>query len=378
MEKNDSTQGLLGGFQAVFDNLSIDDHDDENVKLVEESNDDIDDEELERLTASAKTGSSKTSDKKDEDEIEKDLEDNKDSTKNNKKEDNIEEHDDDESSNESEYVGQLFDAMSEQLGWEFDEDEEKPKNVEDLISYFQDVIEENSTPQYANDQVKELDEFVRNGGDITKYFQTIANIDYDNVDLSEESTQKTVLKEFLLEKGYTDKQISKKIEKYEDAGILEDEATDAAEAMKDIKQDKYEKLLENQRKEKAAAEEMNLEFYNSVVHEIKGLNDVRGIKIPEKDKKVLMEYIFKADANGVTGYQKDYSKSVKNLIESAYFTMKGDTLVDTAKKIGNTSALNTLKQNLKSSGIGKGTRKVSTSSAEPFWGLASQLLRKPN
>jgi len=35
--------------------------------------------------------------------------------------------------------------------------------------------------------------------------------------------------------------------------------------------------------------------------------------------------LFKSDANGVTQYQKDWQKDVKkNLIESAYFMMKGD------------------------------------------------------
>ena len=57
------------------------------------------------------------------------------------------------------------------------------------------------------------------------------------------------------------------------------------------------------------------------------MDSIYGIEIPEKDKRALLEYIFKPDAEGVTKYQKDYAKSLKNLITSAYFTMKGDSFV---------------------------------------------------
>ena len=66
--------------------------------------------------------------------------------------------------------------------------------------------------------------------------------------------------------------------------------------------------------------------------EIKSLKDVRGIAIPDKDKRTLIDYILKPDADGRTKYQKDYAKGgVKNLIESAYFTMNADKLLAAAK-----------------------------------------------
>ena len=88
----------------------------------------------------------------------------------------------------------------------------------------------------------------------------------------------------------------------------------------------------------------------------------------------MLNYIFKADANGRTQYQKDYSKSVKNLIESAYFTMKGDLLIDTAKKLGTSSAIKNLKNSLRSTGVSKGTRKVNTTSSNSIFSRAVQLL----
>jgi hypothetical protein len=58
----------------------------------------------------------------------------------------------------------------------------------------------------------------------------------------------------------------------------------------------------------------------------------------------LYDYITKTDADGLTQYQKDFNNNiVNNLIESAYFTMKGDALLNTAKRNGKTSAADKLR-----------------------------------
>lgn len=276
--------------------------------------------------------------------------------------------------NEGIQVTAFFDAVAEEMGLEVEEGEDKPSTVEELCEYFREMIEENSTPEYASEEVAQLDEFVRNGGKLEDYFKAAPAIDYETFDTTIEENQKRIVRELLAAKGFNDKQITRKIEKYEDAGILEDEAEDALEAMKDIAEERKEQLLAQQKKENEQRVERQQRFVDDVVTNIKSLKDIRGIAIPEKDKKALLNYIFKADADGLTQYQKDYSKSVKNLIESAYFTMKGDTLLDTAKKIGTSSAIKTLKQSLKNTGSSKNSKKVHTSSPNSIWSIAARSL----
>lgn len=276
--------------------------------------------------------------------------------------------------NEGIQVTAFFDAVTEEMGLEVEEGEDKPSTVEELCEYFREMIEENSTPEYASEEVAQLDEFVRNGGKLEDYFKAAPAIDYETFDTTIEENQKRIVRELLAAKGFNEKQITRKIEKYEDAGILEDEAEDALEAMKDIAEERKEQLLAQQKKENEQRVERQQRFVDDVVTNIKSLKDIRGIAIPEKDKKALLNYIFKADADGLTQYQKDYSKSVKNLIESAYFTMKGDTLLDTAKKIGTSSAIKTLKQSLKNTGSSKNSKKVHTSSPNSIWSIAARSL----
>lgn len=280
-----------------------------------------------------------------------------------------------ESTDETTIVTGFFDSLSEKLGWDDIEDDDKPKTVEDLIDYFNDVIEENSVPQYASEEVEQLDKFVKNGGNLRDYFSIDNEIDLDDIDLEDESNQKLVLKEFLKEKGFNTKQIEKKLTKYEEAGILEDESQDAAEALKDIRESKKQQLLKDQENAAKLAAQRQQEYFDTVVNEIKGMDNIRGVKIPERDKQTLLEYIFKPTSDGMTKFQKDWSKSVKNLIESAYFTMKGDTLVKAAEVQGQNAAINKFKNSLNRTGVSRKTKKQDNTSTESMWNSFARRLR---
>lgn len=336
----------------------------EKEEIEEDETEDVDDVEEQEEPTETKPKKSK---KKPESKVDED--------------DNTEEVEDNDTSDDNkseEVIVNFFDSLSEQLGWDDVDDEEKPKTAEELIEYFRDVIEENSVPNYASEEVEKLDEFVRNGGNLKDYFSIDADLDLDNIEVEDnEINQKLIVKEFLKEKGFSTKQIEKKITKYEDAGILEDEATDALEALRDIKAERKEKLLEQQQKQAREAEKQQQEFFQNVVSEIKGMNSIYGIDIPEKDKRALLEYIFKPDANGVTKYQKDYAKSLKNLITSAYFTMKGDSLITIAKQKGRKDALDNFKNSLRGNGVSKKSKKqiINNDSTSTIWDTFARQLR---
>lgn len=399
-------KNTLNGFEAILESLNPNvganktkeiDNIDNEFDAVEE----LTDEELEALRG--KTSKKSTNNKEDEEEEEDDVDgkgeedddietnepsktkkSSKKTTKTDKDNDTVDEKgeeddiDPDDGTTSEELIVNFFDSLSEQLGWSDVEDEDKPKTAEDLIEYFKDVIEENSVPQYASEEVEKLDEFVRNGGNLKDYFSIDADIDLDNIEVEDnEINQKLVVKEFLKEKGFSAKQIDKKITKYEDAGILEDEAVDALEALKDIKAERKEKLLEEQQKSAREAQKQQQTFFNNVVSEIKGMDSIYGIEIPEKDKRALLEYIFKPDAEGVTKYQKDYAKSLKNLITSAYFTMKGDSLITIAKQKGKKDALDNFKNSLRGSGVTKKSRRqvINNDSTSTIWDTFARQLR---
>lgn len=366
---------------VVNNNTSINDSD-----IIDGASEELTEEELEALT---KKGKGSSNDDKDAKQDKKEDKDNKqdpddDSSKDDKDNKNDKVDDDTvidtdnqaDDDTEDNAVATFFEALSDKMGWELDEDEEIPQTPEELVEYFQEVIEENSVPQYASEEVEALDKFVKNGGNLKDYFQIDGELDLEDFEIEDnEVNQKLVIKEFLKEKGFSSKQIDKKLTKYEDAGLLEDEATDALEALRDIREQKKQQLLEEQEKSASELKKRQQEYFNSVVTEIKGMDNIRGIKIPQKDKQALLEYIFKPTADGKTQYQKDYSKSVKNLLESAYFTMKGDTLLKAAKSEGSTAAINKFKSSLSKTGVSRKTRRQDNTSTESMWDSFARQLR---
>lgn len=385
----------LGGFKAVLDSF-IPNPDggfrnsnvDENVNVNADEFESLDDEELEDIknnNIEVKNKKEKPVEEQDTEEEEIEEEDIEDKSKRKpgrpRKEETIEEETEEEEevedNNEENVVTNFFDAVAEKLNWEFEEGEDKPKNVDELINYFQNVIEENSKPEYSSEEVEALDNFVKQGGDLKKYLTIDAELDLDDIDIEDETNQKLVVKQLLKEKGFSTKKIDKLVSRYEEAGLLEDEAQDALEDLKEIKEERKKQLLEDQKKAYREQLQRQQQFYDNVVSEIKGLKNIRGITVPEKDKKVLMDYILKPDTDGKTKYQKDYAKGgVKNLIESAYFTMNADKLIEAAKREGNNSAIDKFRRSLKSSSITTKSRKQATGSDDdPIWFSAARQLR---
>lgn len=385
MEKN-----TLNGFEAMFDSLTPNvggkgrnEEEQDLMDVLGGAGEELTDEELEELkNPKTKKTTKKVEEEVEEEEEEEEVEEPKPAKKATKKVEPVEEQEEieeeEEDNAQESVVTGFFDSLAETIGWDEVDEKEKPKTVEDLIKYFKEVIEENSTPQYSNEEIQKLDEFVRNGGKLVDYLSIDADIDFESLDIEDEDNQKLIVKEFLKEKGINIKSIEKKLAKYEEAGLLEDEATDALEALREIKTQRKEELLAEQQKKAEKAQKEQQEFFGNVVKEIKGMDSIHGLNIPEKDKKDLLEYIFKPDSNGQTKYQKDYSKSLKNLITSAYFTMKGDALIDVAKKKGKRDALDNFKNSLSAgSGVNKRSKRqvTDTGSESTIWNTFARQLR---
>lgn len=282
---------------------------------------------------------------------------------------------------EEELVDAFADLFADELGWKFD-DGEKPKDIKGIVKYMQDIIEANSEPRYASDEIKELDDFVKNGGNVKNFLKSVysEDIDTDKIDITKEFNQKAVIRKNLRDKGYSEVRIEKLVNRYEETGSLEDEAADSLSEIKETEEKTKAKLLETQKKQADQQVKEQLNFVQSVEKTIKNSADIRGLALSDKDKTALLEYIFKPEKDGMTKYQKDYNSDIKHLVESAYFTMKRDTFVNQVQKKATTNAVKNLKLKIKSKGkstsntesdMDDNSRKI-----QSIWDIAgSQLLK---
>ena len=254
---------------------------------------------------------------------------------------------------EAQQVGLLFDAVAESLGWNMaDIDEkDKPVTVDELTNYLKETVIQNSVPQYADERIQALDEYVKNGGRFEDFYSVQKEaLSLDSIDLEDENNQKAVVRELLKHDGYTDDQINKRLSRYEDADMLYEESEDALERLKGIRKREAEYAAQQQEEYAKQQAQQQRAFFDSVTKDISQLTNIRGIAIPKEDRRALFDYIFKVDQNGVSQYQKDFNANLtKNLIESAYFTMKADALISSAKKTGESSAADKLRKMLRHS-----------------------------
>lgn len=254
---------------------------------------------------------------------------------------------------EAQQVGLLFDAIGESFGWNMDDvkEEDRPLTVDDLTHYMREVVQQNSVPQYADERIQQLDEYVKNGGKFEDFYgKQQQSLSYDNMDMEDEDNQKAVVSELLRYSGYTDDQIKNKISRYEDADMLEEESADALDRLKQIKQHELEMAQQQQAEYLQQQEEQSKQFYNDCMNQIKSLSSIRGVQIPKEDRAKLADYIFNVDQNGISKFQRDYNNQenfINNLLTTAYITMKGDSFISTAKRDGESSATEKLRKMLR-------------------------------
>ena len=264
--------------------------------------------------------------------------------------------DDDEPEADGEVVEGLFDVISEKIGFDFDDKFEKPQSVEDLVDFFNTYIEESSKPEYSNDTVERLDKFIKDGGDFESFYKIQKEaIEYDSIDIEDESNQKRLISDYLELSGYNANQIAKKVNKYEESGLLRDEAEDALESLKIAKEKEANRLVKEQEEAKKLREKQDKETFNTIANYIKDSESIMGYKLSQKDRKEVIEYMFKVQPNGRTRWQEEYGASIENVVTSAFVQMKGKSLVTSATKTGETNAVSKLKKAMASNKV-KGTK----------------------
>jgi len=266
---------------------------------------------------------------------------------------------------ESPLTKMVQEELYKELGWDLDEDEQFD-SVKDLVDYLKTNVETASKPNYSSQEIENLDSFIKSGGKLEDYLVGVpaGSIDLENVDLTDGAMQKEVVKEHLSKvMGYKEDRIKRTITRYEEGGILEDEAEEAAELLKEYKATSQKKLLDDQDNYAKEAVKSQQKFYSDVEERVKALKEIRGIPISSGDKDALLDYMFKPGSNGKTKYQTDYMSSVGNFIESAFFTRDKDknTLVNNAKKSAKSDAYKEIHRKIKAS---KGKRQKSSGSQD--------------
>jgi hypothetical protein len=219
----------------------------------------------------------------------------------------------------------FYNLFHEKLGWEVPEDEMPENSIEGLIGYMNDLVEKNSKPQYSDETVAKFDEYVKNGGDPAKFLNIMyGSKDYAGVDLTTDADKKQVIKEYL-SKVNPDKSadwIDKKINRFEDAGVLDDEAADALEELKSYQSREKENIVAKQQAEREAQEQLYTTQLRELETTILNKKEIAGIPVSQKEAKEFFEFLTKPEKDGTTAYEKTLSQDKEAAFKMAFLAYK--------------------------------------------------------
>src|SRR5215470_9185747 len=240
---------------------------------------------------------------------------------------------------EARQISALYDVFVEDYGWGDIPQEERPRNAREFCEFVTAAIAQNSTPQYASPELQQLDQYVRQGGKVADYLQSVAEANYDALTINSEQNQKYAVAELLKLQGFPPEKIQQKVEAYAKSGVLEQEATDALAILQGYSQNYRQQTLEQQQRELAQMQEIQHNFLNATSQVLGSMGDIFGIPLTYKDKQELFNYIFEKDQNGNSQYMLDYSSTPEAIIQSAFLTRYGKGVMTRAQRAGEKKAV---------------------------------------
>ena len=260
----------------------------------------------------------------------------------------------------------FINSIAKKIGIELGEDEEYEDSEDGLVAFTQRAAEdiadsklngwlEELGPEAGDyfDYLQMIKDDPERTEKIKKYFSTVnPEINYSEIDLDNEMTQKAVLKSFYKKNDYTDEEITKKLDKFEIAGMLKEEAEDAANKLSKLQVKERETLLKQEKAEAEARKEKTQKFFGNIKQVLES-GKVNNFTVPVTEKKALFDY----DVQG--GFMKDLNEILKDptkRVELAIAVKNKFNLSKYVQQAAATQKANALSAKIKASvGTGKGT-----------------------
>lgn len=237
----------------------------------------------------------------------------------------------DDSTDDSDEQSYSFKAIAEYLSAEGVVDADGLEDLEDnpeVLTYVVEKSVDKRIKEYKESLpplVAQLAEYLENGGDESKFIETLAKpIDYKTIDLENEANQELVVRKLLQLQELDATDIDDLIESYKDSLTLEKQATIATKQLSKVDNKRTEQLVKEQELEAAESQKKVDEYISTVKSTITNTKQLAGLNIEDKEKTAFTDYILKRNPKtGLTKYQEELNENyVQNSIELAYLKFK--------------------------------------------------------
>jgi len=201
----------------------------------------------------------------------------------------------------------LIGTMAKTFGINFEEGETYEDTEDGLISFTKKAAEQMAMQNLEElfEKLPDVQEYLQyrmDGGDPSKYHTAQAQTDYVSAELKEDDvrTQKAVLSDLLKRQGYDKAEIDETLQDYEDTGILFKQSKKAQTKLSTLVESERAQVVQSQAKAAAEREKENVAYWSTIQKTIES-GELKGIKIPETEKKKFYDWINKpVDKQGNT------------------------------------------------------------------------------
>lgn len=234
--------------------------------------------------------------------------------------------------------------------------EEYKGSLNELSKSFLDYLEAGGSPETFIQIYAEKDYSSLKDSDI-------AEVDDADEDEARNSLRKEIIRQSLKMQGWEEGKIEAKIKKYEDTGILADEAVDNLQIVRKVSLAKKQQVVENQKTEAAnrqkAVEKWMTETTNIIDNE---LEKILGVEIPKRTKDEFKDFLMKRNPKtGKTPLMEKRESDPHFDVKAAFAAYGGfEDVKKSAKSKANTSLADKLKSGSKGLNIQPKPGKVNT------------------
>lgn len=227
---------------------------------------------------------------------------------------------------EPELANAFANLLVDQFNLELNDDFQV-NNLEDVKNLIAEIIQHSAQPQFASDEVAKINQLVANGGNVVDYLNSVKEVvNWESFKLSDENSQKQVIREYYKSKGVADAKIDKMISNL----VLDDELEkEAGELLPELQADakvkaeaKIKASEANIQKQQEAAQK----WFEDSTKAMDSMKEFQGVQLSDNDRKRAISYLFGVDKQtGKTYEQLDYEKDpIQFRLELALLRTKKD------------------------------------------------------
>jgi hypothetical protein len=203
-----------------------------------------------------------------------------------------------------------------------DEDKEYDVSEDGIQELLEDTVNARLAATFQeNEELAMLYDVVQNGGSIQDVMQIYGEVNYSELDMSDEGTQEQVVIDYYTAKGLSEDRIARLIESSKDDGSFAGEVQEAHAALVNSQKAQMQEYLNSLEERKTQEEEYAREQMVTLRQTVNSIEEIQGFKLDKRTRDDFFNYMTQPTKNGMTRLQEDAQDYEKQLVMAfMYYT----------------------------------------------------------